>query len=639
MTRCLFPFISGLLLMAVPAAVCAQSFVLKTEESQINFSHVNDPLQQREATLVVGGGAVGDYDFDGFPDLYLLGGSDQHNALYHNNGDGTYSEVGQAAGVALFDILGSGPTFADVDGDFDLDLLVFSIQKWDQPVGTDTDVLENRPRLFINQGNGSFVDQSATSGFSSGMPSYSGSFGDFDLDGDLDLFMTHWTSDQETVSKQLFWENNGSGQFTDVTIDYLGLTQNANLEKFTFTPNITDINEDGLPDVLLTSDFGTTRIFYHQGIALGEPSFQQAQPPVITDENGMGAAVADYDNDGDLDWFVTSVWDPDGKPEGNWGVTGNRLYQNTGGGNFQDVTDFAGVRQGYWGWGSCFADFDNDGHLDIYHENGFNNDLLAGEFLNDPARLFMSNGNGTFTEKSAQSGLTFTGQGRGISCLDHDQDGDLDIVIMPNNEAYQLYENTTVNNHHYLQVNVFDSGTNPYAIGGRVNVVSNSFTQMRELSSANNYVSNNPLQQHFGLGNDDQITSLMITWPDGVTHTINSQLPVDQNLSLGRFCHTPFLTRYHTPTPGQPLPLYLHQADGSAISAVNVNAAITQGPNAGWTASDTTDGTGTAEFQVPYSGDGTDRITYEFSVDLNTHQCHGLIRWQNDLIFADGFNP
>ncbi|MFC3194574.1 FG-GAP repeat domain-containing protein, partial [Marinicella sediminis] len=349
------------------AQLLSQSFTEVTTESQLIFSHVNNPPQLRESTFVASGGATGDYDFDGFPDFYLIGGSQNHNGLFRNNGDGTFSNVAQQAGVDLFDILGSGPVFADVDGDTDLDLVVFSLQSWAQPVGSDPDLLENRPRLFINQGDGSFTENAQSSGFTSGMPSYAGSFGDLDLDGDLDLFMTHWNSD-DTFSKQLFWENDGTGQFTDVTVDYLGTTQNINLDKFTFTPHITDINEDGFPDVLVASDFGRTRIFYHQGFPAGEPSFLASQPPFITDENGMGSAVADYDNDGDLDWFVTSIWDPDGIPEGNWGITGNRLYENTGSGNFIDVTDAAGVRQGYWGWGACLADFNNDGHLDIYHE-------------------------------------------------------------------------------------------------------------------------------------------------------------------------------------------------------------------------------------------------------------------------------
>ena len=627
--------ISLLACLVSPALLTAQSFVSATSEAQISFSHINNPPQQRESTFVAGGGAIGDYDLDGYPDFYLIGGTQNHNALYRNNGDGTFSDVAQAAGVDLFDILGTGPLFADVDGDMDLDLLVFSIQQWAQAVGSDPDLLENRPRLFINQGDGSFTDASLTSGFTSGMPSYSGSMGDFDLDGDLDLFMTHWNSD-DTTSKQLFWANNGSGQFTDVTIDYLGLPQNVNLDKFLFTPHITDINEDGWPDVLVASDFGTTRIFYHQGFPSGTPSFLVSQPAFITDENGMGSAVADYDNDGDLDWFVTSIWDPDGIPEGNWGVTGNRLYENTGNGQFIDATDAAGVREGYWGWGACLADFDNDGHLDIYHENGFNNQSLAGDFHFDPARFFVANGDKTFTESSAAAGLDFTGQGRGISCVDYDLDGDLDILIIPNNEAYQLYKNTTQNNHHYLQVNVFDSGANPFALGTQLSLSTPGLSQLREVSSANNYVSNNPLQQHFGLATNTQINSLEISWPDGQTQTITSQLAVDTNISVGRYCHTVYLSHFTDPQNNQ-LEVHLHQNDGNPLAGTAVQLSVFQGPGSGTVLNEVTDANGTAAFLLNFAANGTDRILYTFTAGGEPQRCVALARWQVDLIFADDF--
>ncbi|VAW44096.1 hypothetical protein MNBD_GAMMA02-194, partial [hydrothermal vent metagenome] len=488
--------------------VDAQPFTEVTVQSGINLTHSNLADQQGEPTVIGGGGAVADYDFDGYPDFYLLGGSDQHNTLFNNLGNGTFSDSASIAQVNLFDILGSGPVFADVDGDFDLDLLVFSINKEGQSPNTG-DSLNNRPRLFINLGNDSFME-SMNSGFTSGMASYMGTFGDLDKDGDLDLFMSHWSAD-ETTSKQLFWENDGNGQFTDVTIEYLGLSQNANFDRWTFTPNLTDINGDGWLDVLLTSDFGTTRILYSTGFAPGQPAYLISQPPFITDENGMGAAVADYDNDGDMDWFVTSIWDPNGIPEANWGVSGNRLYRNIGSGDFEDATDEAGLRVGYWGWGACFADFNNDGHLDIYHENGFTTPILAEEFYNDPARLFMANGDGTFTESAVANGLNHTDQGRGISCVDYDLDGDLDILVMPNNAPYRLYQNQNSNNNHYLGVKLFDTGTNPYAYHSKIALSTAASTQTRELTGGNNYASNNPLTQHFGLGSEDAVTEIQIT--------------------------------------------------------------------------------------------------------------------------------
>src|SRR5690606_9277092 len=110
----------------------------------------------------------------------------------------------------------------------------------------------------------------------------------------------------------------------------------------------------------------------------------------INDENGMGAAVGDFDGDGDLDWFVSSIFDPT-DVEGNWGASGNRLYRNDGSGNFEDVSAAANIRDGGWGWGSCFADFDLDGDLDLFHTNGYP-ELEAAEFHDDHSRLFVNNG-------------------------------------------------------------------------------------------------------------------------------------------------------------------------------------------------------------------------------------------------------
>lgn len=615
------------------AAVNAQPFTEVTVQSGVDFSHSNLADRQGEPTVIGAGGAVADYDFDGYPDFYLLGGSDQHNTLFKNLGDGTFTDVAAEAQVNLFDILGSGPVFADVDGDFDLDLLVFSVNKEGQ-LPTTGDTLNNRPRLFINLGNGSFMEN-FNSGFTSGMASYMGTFGDFDKDGDLDLFMTHWNAD-ETTSKQLFWQNDGNGFFTDVTIAYLGLSQNANFARWTFTPNLTDINGDGWLDVLLTSDFYTTRIFYSTGFAINQPAYLISQPSFISDENGMGAAVADYDNDGDMDWFVTSIWDPDGVAEANWGVTGNRLYRNIGMGNFEDATDEAGLREGYWGWGACFADFNNDGHLDIYHENGFTTPFLAEEFHNDPARLFIANGDGTFTESAVSNGLNHTDQGRGISCVDYDLDGDLDILIMPNNAPYRLYKNIQINNNHYAAIKLFDTGTNPYAYQAKIELTTSQSTQTRELTGGNNYASNNPLTQHFGLGTATTINSITVTWPDGVEQLINSNLTIDQVTSIGRYCHTNFFTLiYEESALSSSTDIFLQDLNGSPLTNLEVTLSITQGPNQGYSAVVSSDIDGRSTFPLTFTSLGTDRLKFEFTAAGHSQVCRALVKWGSDLIFKN----
>ncbi len=610
----------------------AQPFTDVTQLSGLIHTHSNDAQQQREAILIAGGGTIGDYDHDGDPDIYLIGGGNNTNTLFRNNGDGTFSDITAGSGTGINDVLGSGPLFTDVDADGDLDILIFSVQRWDQPVGADPDLLENRPRLLINDGTGVFSETPSATGFDSGMPSFGGTMADLDRDGDLDLFMTHWTSDDDGF--QFFWENDGNGQFTDVTNAYLG-SQVSTLERFSFTANITDINNDGWPDVLLASDFGTSRLFISDGMNAGQLTFTVSKPPVISDENGMGAAVGDYDNDGDMDWFVSSIWDPDFEAEGNWGISGNRLYRNNGNGEFEDVTAVSGVRRGFWGWGSCFADFNNDGHLDIYHENGFPIGQ-ADEFHEDPARLFMSNGDGSFSQRAEISGLDYTGQGRGISCFDYDLDGDLDILVIPNGSDVRLYRNDQLSTR-YLKVLLTDTAPNPYAIGAKIVINSNVFQQTREVTAGSNFVSNNDWQQHFGLQGQANPQSITVTWPDGSIKQVPGPINSNQTLNIGRYCHTRYQVNVIDTQPVS-LTLYANLPNGAPIANAMVSVQVLSGPNVGQNQSVMTNSMGVAVFSLNNAGPGQDRLQYQFSADGETRHCMALVNWDPEqTLLRNGF--
>lgn len=620
--------LSPLLLLALSTASQSVSFTEQTQVSGLVHQHVNQPLQIREATRLAAGGAVGDYDQDGDLDVYLIGGTNTDNVMFLNQGDGTFVNGNSQVGVVLTNILGAGPIFADVDGDNDLDLMTFSIQWYDEPVNQSLDVIQNRPRLLINQGDGSFIDDSNNSGFASGMPSYGGNLADWDRDGDLDLFMSHWSSDDPGL--MLLWENDGSGHFTDATDDYLGVQVNW-FPGMSFTPNFLDLNNDGDLDILLASDFGNSLII-EGGFNNNQWTFTLTQPPVITDENGMGGAVGDYDNDGDMDWFVTSIWDEDGQPEGNWGVTGNRLYQNQGNGTFSDATIASGVQEGYWGWGACFADFNNDGHLDIFHENGFQTQNEPA-FNNDPARLFMSNGDGTFTEQAFLSGLIHTGQGRGISCADYDQDGLLDVLIFPNDGPVKVFKNTSQNTNHHIKLHLKDNSSNPFAIGARVQVISPSFSQIRDIYPGNNYMSNNPTDVHVGMGLDAAVTAVNITWPDQ-EDTSFTPAAVDAFYSVGRRCHSQYM--WSADELGGAVSVTLHDASGQALNNIPVTLTVNKGPHQGRQSQATTNAQGKAQFNLNMFGNGVDFSTFSF--DHNGPQlCETYIKWHSDdLIFRHG---
>ena len=226
-------------------------------------------------------------------------------------------------------------------------------------------------------------DVTAFSGLVSNADTWSTAAADYDKDGDVDLFLTHWT---QSGGPNHLWQNNGDGSFSpvDVTAGITGITDTG--YDLSFTPNFADLNNDGWPDIVLASDFGTSQVFHNNG----NGTFTNTTQAVINDENGMGAALGDYDNDGDLDWFVSSIYEADGVPDGGWRTSGNRLYRNRGDGTFDDATDQAGVRPGHWGWGSVFADLNNDGHEDIFHVNGWEHPL----FENDPSLLYMNCANG-----------------------------------------------------------------------------------------------------------------------------------------------------------------------------------------------------------------------------------------------------
>ncbi|MCB1056894.1 MAG: CRTAC1 family protein [Acidobacteria bacterium] len=480
-----------------------------TEAAGLSYEHgytIDFPF---DTQIIAGGVAAGDYDGDGWVDLYAVRGDIGANLLFRNRGDGSFEEVGEAAGVAITGEQGSGPTFADVDGDGDLDLVIGGIR------GTPI-------RLFANRGDGSFEEVTASSGLFAHRNTFSAAFGDFDRDGDLDLFLSHWGLSGDT---EHLWRNDGGGVFEDVG-QGLGVGPAYRIRDYTFCPNFADVDDDGWPDLLVTGDFGTSKVFRN----LGGSGFVETTGPEITDENGMGAAVADYDNDGDLDWFVSSIWDPSGEPAGNWGTSGNRLYRNRGDGSFEDVTASAGVRLGYWGWGSCFADLDNDGWLDLFHVNGFFLERVP-FFNEDPSRLFMSRGDGSFEERSVAAGLDDRGQGRGVVCFDYDRDGDVDLFVANNRGPARLYRNDGGDANRSMEVRLRGRGGNTQGIGARIWLTTGGLTQMRELRAGCNFESQDPAVAHFGLGEATEVDELRVRWPDGDEEVVRN-VPATRFLEL-----------------------------------------------------------------------------------------------------------
>jgi hypothetical protein len=495
-----------------------------TGSTGLGVAYVYDAtIKPIEPRWICAGAAAGDIDGDGDIDLYLLGGGLGTDRLFVNQGDGSFTDGTDERGVELSNRLGCSPVFVDIDADGDLDLFVPSVHGSPRHAGNPAqDLPEAYPQLFINDGAGHFSRQAGAAGFASPEPIYAMAFRDLDGDDDLDAVAARWRFDSDSF----VWMNE-QGTFVDATPAVVGAAA-PGLFLYAFTPTLSDFDDDGRADLALAADFGNSRVLQGQP---GGDLVDRTDPSVISDENGMGGVVGDIDNDGDMDWFVSAIWDPDGIPTGNWGISGNRLYRNDGDFQFTDVTSAAGVREGYWGWGACLADLDNDGDLDLVHTNGFPAPG-APEFFEDPLRVYLNDGSGVFTEASSALGLSDSSQGRGVLCFDLEQDGDIDLLLINNQQAARLFRNDLPNTHSWLTVRLSGHGDNPFGVGARVEIQRDGRQQIRELRAGGTFVATAAPEVHFGLGpNSSLIERLDVRWPDGSATSIEA-VPVDRVLTV-----------------------------------------------------------------------------------------------------------
>ena len=501
------------------------------------------------AESTFGGAAAGDCDGDGDIDLFVTyGDSDIYgngpggpNRLYRNQlaerGDGlvfvdtaaasgvAYTRRHATTGAAVGNDRHSGPVFVDMDGDGDLDLFVGGI-------------FRDPSRIYQNRGDCTFDDVTADSpelGAMLAANTISAAFGDYDLDGDLDMFLTHWGTHDSTYGRPRvsatdhLWQNvSASGRIRFVNVSeesgVSGLiwttrawavdgTQDVD---YTFTPSFARIDADPWPDILIAADFGTSQAFIGNGDGA---TFRSLGNPVLRDaQNGMGSAVGDFDNDGDLDWFVTSIDNPDAP--GPVPIWGNRLFRNDATALvFADISDDRGVADGEWGWGACFLDIDNDGDLDLFHVNGWalaNDRDHNHDFSGDRSRAYMARGNGRFVDEAGRLGIDDARNARGVVCADFDEDGDFDLLVLSNargNSALLWRNDSAAAGSNYLRLRLAGAAPNTQAIGARIFVTVNGTRQMREVMAGGNYIAQNPTVQIYGLGAATSVESIRVEWP------------------------------------------------------------------------------------------------------------------------------
>lgn len=470
------------------------------------------------------GAAAADYDGDGAVDL-MVSRTHGRPLLYRNQGDGTFEEVGLAAGIFDHAWGTSGLAWVDVDNDDDQDLYVVTLGDY-------------RYYLYINDGTGHFTEEGIARAASlksnnvhAGM---SVAVGDYDLDGWTDLYVGEWRTTAglgKVASHSRLLRNRGAaapGHFEDVTEAagvsvedaWVGRTDLAGV--YSFSPAFGDLDGDGWPDLGVVSDFRCSRLFWNQGDGTfvdGTLASGAGQ-----DRNGMGSALGDYDGDGDLDWYVTAITDPEGPAE-------NRLYRNDGGRHLTEVAEALGVGRGGWGWGTSFFDPDNDGDLDLLATSGY----YFSDHLAEGTHLWMNEGGGVLGPDAAPAaGLDAIVQGRGVLVLDHDGDGDLDVYLAQNFAVPMLFENLTGDLHDHLRVRAVGTHSNRDGLGVRVTVrvTEGGPAQLHEIGGSIAHFMGQPEKvAHFGLGfGQDPVAEVRVYWPASGQEQVLTDVPRNTEL-------------------------------------------------------------------------------------------------------------
>ena len=504
-----------------------------TEKAGIHFQHISSPDKKYIVESMSGGVLLIDYDRDGWPDIYFTNAPTvemmkkhqrARGALYHNNHDGTFTDVSDKAGVAIPCALANGGAVGDYNNDGWPDLYITCL-------GGNV--------LYRNNGDGTFTDVTAKAGVADGRNSMGAAFGDYDNDGFVDLIVTNYVSfnldklpgfggiatckyrgvDVQCGPRGLpgdgdaLFHNNGDGTFTNVS-------KSAGVDDpngyYGLGVTWVDFNNTGKQDIFINNDATPNYLYKNEGNGKFTEIGLESGTAVSQDgaeQACMGLAIGDYLHNGYPSIFIT-----------NFADEYDTLYRSNGNWTFDDMSYKSGEALPsvpYVKWGNAFADLDNDGWLDLIAVTGHvypqSASLPATAGYAEPKLLQLNQKDGTFCDASGQAGPAIAERrvSRGLSVGDLFNNGQLDIVVEDLDGKPMILRNPGVPGNHWVSFELAGTKSNRLAIGARLKIVAGGMTQTAQIHSGGSYLSQHDLRVHFGLGPATRIDSLEIRWPSG----------------------------------------------------------------------------------------------------------------------------
>lgn len=529
-----------------------------SEEAGIQFTHQSPKLDERlehilpQVASIGASVSVADVNSDGYHDIYLTNSRyDTKNALYKNNGDGTFTNIAPEMGIADLNKEGTGVSMGAIWGDFNNsgyeDLFLY---KW------------GKPELFRNDDGKGFTRITAEAGLPDWINANTAVWLDYDGDGSLDLFIggyydesiNLWELESTKImpdsyeyatngGRNYLFKNNGDGTFTDVT-EETGLTS----RRWTLAAATADLTGSGFSDLVIANDYGVDEFFVNENGSYFRSAGETAGIG-FAPKSGMSVAFGDILNQGVFSMYITNISEPGVLIQGNNLWVPSKMSDDVP--VFSNLAGNFGVELGGWSYGGQFGDLNNSGYQDLYVANGYvsaemgtdywydfskvagGNKAIIQDAKNWPAmsgrslsgfqqnRIWLNDGAGRFREVSSNVGGFLDLDSRSVAFADLNNNGNLDIIVATQNNEVKVYRNHTAPDHNWISFDLKGTESNQSAIGAIVELHWNGNRQAQVVSGGNAFSSQNQRPLHFGLGKNAEVEKAVIRWPSGMEQVID----------------------------------------------------------------------------------------------------------------------